>query len=98
LPASYCGIYGFKPSYGRISRFGLVSYANSLDTIGILSSDLRLLKETYNQLNKPDTLDSTCLTNSIREEINEKVNNIKFFETQDLKDITVGIPKVIRPS
>src|ERR1700712_3682045 len=34
LPAAYCGIYGFKPSYGMISRYGVIPYANSMDTVG----------------------------------------------------------------
>ncbi len=41
LPASYCGLVGFKPSWGVLSRFGLVSYAPSLDTVGILTKTVQ---------------------------------------------------------
>lgn len=47
MPASYCGIVGFKPSYGRISRHGLISYANSLDTIGILTRNVEDCSNVY---------------------------------------------------
>lgn len=40
LPAAYCGVVGFKPSYGMLSRFGVVPYANSLDTVGLLAREV----------------------------------------------------------
>lgn len=40
LPASYCGVWGLKPSYGMISRWGLIAYADSLDTVGVMASNV----------------------------------------------------------
>src|SRR2546430_17646984 len=47
LPAAYTGTVGFKPSYGLISRWGVVAYANSLDTVGVLAPDSTTIREIF---------------------------------------------------
>lgn len=69
LPAAYLGLYGFKPSYGRISRYGVVPYANSLDTVGILARNPLDVWLLYNILSKADPRDPTCLTEASRKRI-----------------------------
>ncbi|RMZ74815.1 hypothetical protein DV737_g5711, partial [Chaetothyriales sp. CBS 132003] len=59
LPASYLNIVGFKPSYGCISRYGVVPYANSLDTVGLLARSCLDLDPLFRVLNQPDPKDPT---------------------------------------
>ncbi|MEP6956389.1 MAG: Asp-tRNA(Asn)/Glu-tRNA(Gln) amidotransferase subunit GatA, partial [Chthoniobacterales bacterium] len=59
-PAALCGIVGLKPSYGRVSRFGLVAFASSLDQIGPLTKDVRDAALLLNAIAGPDPQDSTC--------------------------------------
>lgn len=47
LPAAYTGIVGFKPSYGLVSRWGVVAYANSLDTVGVLARNSKTAKDVF---------------------------------------------------
>jgi aspartyl-tRNA(Asn)/glutamyl-tRNA(Gln) amidotransferase subunit A len=60
-PASLCGIYGFKPTYGRISRYGLVAYASSLDQIGPMAQNVADLALLSDVVCATDPLDSTSL-------------------------------------
>lgn len=49
LPAAYTGTVGFKPSYGMVSRRGVVAYANSLDTVGILARSTNIVREVFGE-------------------------------------------------
>jgi aspartyl-tRNA(Asn)/glutamyl-tRNA(Gln) amidotransferase subunit A len=84
LPASFCGIVGFKPTYGRVSRYGLVAYGSSLDQIGPLatcSADASLVMEV---IGRHCSKDST----SIAEEPEEYLSQFK----DTIKGLKVGIP------
>ena len=58
-PAAFCGLYGLKPTYSRISRFGLLSYASSFDTIGVLSKTLEDNARVFEIMAGHDPKDST---------------------------------------
>ncbi|KAJ0123297.1 glutamyl-trna amidotransferase-like protein [Diaporthe amygdali] len=69
LPAAYCGVVGYKPSYGMISRYGVVPYANSLDTVGFLARDVRTIQELVvggGLFKEHDPQDPTSLSSSAR--------------------------------
>lgn len=69
LPSAYCGVIGFKPSYGLISRYGVISYAQSLDTVGILAKKVSSVQNMFNVLNKYDKNDPTCISEATRTKI-----------------------------
>lgn len=60
-PASFCGVYGLKPSYGSVSRHGLTAYASSLDVIGVLSVQPRLALAVFRAMSGADPFDQTSL-------------------------------------
>ena len=60
-PASHCGVTGFKPSYGRVSRYGLIAYGSSLDQIGTLARDVRDCAALMDVISGVDPLDATSV-------------------------------------
>jgi aspartyl-tRNA(Asn)/glutamyl-tRNA(Gln) amidotransferase subunit A len=68
-PASFCGLYGFKPSYGSLSRNGLIAAASSLDTIGILANSVEDVKYVYDLVSGEDIMDNTTIPNETRKNL-----------------------------
>ena len=69
LPAAYTGVVGFKPSYGLLSRWGVIQYANSLDTVGVLANTVGDARQVFHALNAYDAQDPTSLPPSLRTRI-----------------------------
>ncbi|MCE8159111.1 MAG: hypothetical protein I3270_01040 [Candidatus Moeniiplasma glomeromycotorum] len=60
-PAAYCGVVGFKPSYGLISRSGVIPLAASLDTVGVLGKQVKDIKAVFSIIAQPDPADLTTI-------------------------------------
>ena len=88
-PASHCGVVGLKPTYGRVSRFGLVSYGSSLDQIGPITKDVKDAAILLNIISGNDKKDST----SAKVDVPDFTLAFDQFEKGSLKGMTAGIPK-----
>lgn len=84
-PASYCGVVGMKPTYGTISRYGLIAYGSSLDQIGPISKDVTDCAAILEILASYDTKDSTSIT--------RKDTDFTGALTEDVKGMKIGIPR-----
>ncbi|HEY4696340.1 MAG TPA: Asp-tRNA(Asn)/Glu-tRNA(Gln) amidotransferase subunit GatA [Candidatus Hydromicrobium sp.] len=84
-PASLCGVVGFKPTYGRVSRYGLVAFASSLDQIGPLTRDVEDCAAMLNVICGHDENDSTS--------IDAEVPDYKSFLAEDMKGMKIGLLK-----
>ena len=60
-PASFCGVYGLKPTYGVVSRYGLTAYASSLEVIGVLARTTEMTKRVFEAMRGKDPMDHTSL-------------------------------------
>ena len=84
-PADFCGIVGFKPTYGRISRYGLIAYASSFDQIGIFGNNIADVCNVLNVISGTDEYDSTMIQHNTEIKLQEKLE--KKFRIGYLKDV-----------
>jgi aspartyl-tRNA(Asn)/glutamyl-tRNA(Gln) amidotransferase subunit A len=85
LPASFCGVVGLKPTYGRVSRYGVVAYASSLDQVGPVTKDTRDCALLLQTLAAHDPRDSTSAPLPVPDYLAAL--------TQDVRGLKIGIPK-----
>jgi len=84
-PAACCGLVGLKPTYGRVSRFGLVAFASSLDQIGPMTKDVKDTAILMNDICGYDPLDSTS--------VDKEVPDYTQVLGREVKGMSVGIPR-----
>ncbi len=84
-PASFCGVVGLKPTYGRVSRYGLIAFASSLDQIGPLTKDVRDSALLMNIVAGYDSYDSTSVDIQRPDYTRALIN--------DIKGVKIGIPE-----
>jgi len=85
-PASFCGVTGLTPTYGLVSRYGLIDYANSLDKIGPIGKTVEDVALMLSVIAGHDRMDSTSISK-------KPENYLSYLKNADLKGIRIGIPK-----
>ncbi len=81
-PAAFCGVVGLKPTYGAVSRYGLIAFASSLDQIGPITKTVEDAKIVFDTIKGKDKLDSTSVETP-------EFKNLKF----KIKNFKIGLPK-----
>jgi aspartyl-tRNA(Asn)/glutamyl-tRNA(Gln) amidotransferase subunit A len=100
-PASFCGVVGLKPTYGRVSRYGLVAFASSLDQIGPLTKDVTDTAVCMNLLAGPDPRDATSVDLPVpdyRKALIDDVKKVKIGLIKDLmeKGVSPEVKKAVK--
>ncbi len=84
-PACFCGVVGLKPTYGAVSRYGLIAYASSLDQVGVLAKDTEDTAIVFDAISGVDCRDATCNQ--------QKRNSAVEYLNQSLKGRKIGVLK-----
>ncbi|KAK9449930.1 amidase signature domain-containing protein [Limtongia smithiae] len=88
LPAAYCGVVGFKPSYGLISRWGVIAFAQSLDTVGVFARDVGAVRDVFHAITDYDNKDPTSISPPLRKRIADATEAAR----NTRKKYKIGVP------
>jgi len=88
-PASFCGVVGLKPTYGAVSRYGLVAFASSLDQIGPITKNVEDAQILFNVIAGKDERDSTSIDFKIHTRRGSSASNPK----SKIQNLRIGVPK-----
>jgi aspartyl-tRNA(Asn)/glutamyl-tRNA(Gln) amidotransferase subunit A len=88
-PASFCGVVGLKPTYGAVSRYGLIAFASSLDQIGPITKNVEDAKIVFDVISGKDEMDSTSVNPKSKIQNPKEIKNLKF----EIKNLKLGVPK-----
>ena len=94
-PASYCGVYGLKPTYGMVSRYGLISYGSSLDQIGPFARTVRDLQLVMSVIANYDPMDSSCFrekNHDFSHKPDASIKGKKIALVKEFQDFTLDAP------
>src|SRR5205807_4656566 len=83
-PAALCGVVGLRPTYGTVSRYGIVAFASSLDQIGPIAKTVRDCARLYRIVSGRDPCDSTTV---------DLPQPVQLPEGEDLRGLKIGVPK-----
>jgi aspartyl-tRNA(Asn)/glutamyl-tRNA(Gln) amidotransferase subunit A len=90
-PAGLCGVVGLKPTYGRVSRYGLIAFASSLDQVGVLAKDVTDAALLLEAIAGHDPRDSTSMDIPVPRYVNELGNGLQ--DGNGLHGVRVGVPR-----
>ena len=96
-PAAFCGVVGLKPTYGAVSRFGLVAYASSLESIGVLADSVGRARDVFRIIQGEDPLDQTTVAaRVVHGTANQKAGGKKVLAVLDPASLAQAVSAAVR--